>query len=182
MKGSLVSSEIAEPYAQALLSVAQSNGLLDRFSEDIRSLLGTLEESPDLRDFIGNPVIKEEAKKSVLSQILGSEVHPFLANFIQLLIDKRRIQFLEPVGQQFLALARGITNTVLAEVSSATELNDAQRQTVIDKVKTLTGANVVELKTSVKPDLIGGVVIKVGSQVFDASVRGQLSRLSLSLR
>ncbi|MEG3439316.1 ATP synthase F1 subunit delta [Pannus brasiliensis CCIBt3594] len=182
MKGTLISSEIAEPYAQALLSVAQSNGLLDRFSDEIRSLLETLEQSADLRDFIANPVIKEDAKKEVLSRVLGSETHPFLANFIRLLIDKRRIQFLEPVGQQYLALARELTNTVLAEVSSATELNDSQRQTVSDKVKALTGARVVELKTSIDPDLIGGVVIKVGSQVFDASVRGQLRRLSLSLR
>jgi F-type H+-transporting ATPase subunit delta len=182
MQGSLISSEIAEPYAQALLSVAQSNGLLDRFTEEIKSLLGVLEESADLRDFIGNPVIKEDTKKAVLSRVLGDDTHPFLANFIQLLIDKRRIQFLESVGRQFLALARGLTNTALAEVSSATELNDGQRQTVIDRVKTLTGANVVELKTTVNPDLIGGVVIKVGSQVFDASIRGQLQRLSLSLR
>jgi F-type H+-transporting ATPase subunit delta len=77
-----------------------------------------------------------------------------------LLVDKRRIQFLEPVCQQYLTLARALTNTVLAEVSSATELNDSQKQIVIDKVKTLTGANVVELKTKVDGSLIGGVVIK----------------------
>jgi F-type H+-transporting ATPase subunit delta len=182
MKGSLISSEIAEPYAQALLSVTQANGLLDRVGEEIRSLLAALESSADLRDFIANPVLKEEAKKAVLAQILGTQVHPYLANFIQLLIDKRRIQFLEPVGQQYLALARAITNTVLAEVSSATELNETQKETVIEKVKTLTGASVVELKTTVDPSLIGGVVIKVGSQVFDASIRGQLSRISLDLK
>lgn len=127
-------------------------------------------------------MIKEEAKKAVLAQVLGSDTNPYFANFIKLLIDKRRIAFLEPVLQQYLALARQISNTVLAEVSSATELNESQQRTVIDKVKTLTGARVVELKTTVDRDLIGGVVIKVGSQVFDASVRGQLQRITLSLR
>ena len=182
MQGSLISSEIAEPYAQALLSVAQSSGQLEAIGGEIKSLLELLENAPDLRAFIGNPVIKEEAKKAVLSQVMGSSANPYLTNFMMLLVDKRRIQFLEPVCQQYLTLARVLTNTVLAEVSSATELNDSQKQIVIDKVKTLTGANVVELKTKVDSSLIGGVVIKVGSQVFDASIRGQLQRLSLSLR
>jgi len=182
MQGSLISSEIAEPYAQALLSVAQSSGQLEAIGGEIKSLLELLENAPDLRAFIGNPVIKEEAKKAVLSQVMGSSANPYLTNFMMLLVDKRRIQFLEPVCQQYLTLARVLTNTVLAEVSSATELNDSQKQIVIDKVKTLTGANVVELKTKVDGSLIGGVVIKVGSQVFDASIRGQLQRLSLSLR
>jgi F-type H+-transporting ATPase subunit delta len=182
MQGSLISSEIAEPYAQALLSVAQSSGQLEAIGTEIKSLLELLENSPDLRDFIANPVIREEAKKGVILQVMGSNANPYLANFMMLLVDKRRLQFLEPVCQQYLALARAMTNTVLAEVSAATELNESQKQTVIDKVKTLTGANVVELKTKVDVSLIGGVVIKVGSQVFDASIRGQLQRLTLSLR
>ncbi|MBR8831120.1 MAG: ATP synthase subunit delta [Chroococcopsis gigantea SAG 12.99] len=181
MKGTLVSTEIAEPYAQALLSVAQSSNLLDRFSGDVKSLLQLLKDSPQLNDFIGSPVMKEGAKKEVLTRVMGSEVHPYLLNFLMLLVDKRRIAFLEPVCEQFLILVRGLTNTVLAEVTSATQLSDSQLQTVIDKVKTLTAAEVVELSTSVDPGLIGGVIIKVGSQVLDASIRGQLQRIGNSL-
>ncbi len=181
MKGTLVSTEIAEPYAQALLSVAQSSNELDRISNDVRALVQLLKDSPELSDFIANPVIKEGAKKEVLNRAIGSEAHPYLLNFLMLLVDKRRIAFLQPIGEQYLNLVRTLTNTVLAEVSSATELNDSQRQTVIEKVKALTSAQVVELNTSVNPDLIGGVIIKVGSQVFDASIRGQLQRISNTL-
>ena len=60
-------------------------------------------------------------------------------------------------------------------------MNDGQRQAIVEKVKTLTGAAGVELQTKVEPDLIGGVIVKVGSQVFDSSLRGQLRRIGLSL-
>jgi F-type H+-transporting ATPase subunit delta len=180
MKGSAFGSEVAEPYAQALMTVAQSNDLVDRFGDDIRDLTALLDNSSDLRDFIANPVVKEPAKKAVLQQIVRDS-HPYLVNFLMLLVDKRRIIFLEKVCEQYLELLRKLKNTVLAEVTSATELSEQQRQAVSDKVRSLTEAQSVELKTRVDPELIGGVVIKVGSQVFDASLRGQLRRISFNL-
>ncbi|MFM7191305.1 MAG: ATP synthase F1 subunit delta, partial [Microcystaceae cyanobacterium] len=116
-----------------------------------------------------------------LRRILGENSNHYLLNFLMLLVDKRRIVFLSAVCQQYLDLLRQLTNTVLAEVVSALTLTDEQRHTVTDKVKQLTGANAVELKTTVDPDIIGGVIIKVGSQVFDSSLKGQLRRISLSL-
>jgi F-type H+-transporting ATPase subunit delta len=181
MKGSAFGSEVAEPYAQALMSVAQSNDAIDRFGDDLRSLLNLIESSQDLREFLANPIVKEPVKKEVLRRVAGEDSHPYLVNFLMLLVDKRRVIFLEKICEQYLELLRKLKNVVLAEVSSATELNDSQRQAVADKVKALTGAQAVELKTKVDSDLIGGVVIKVGSQVFDASLRGQLRRIGYSL-
>lgn len=181
MRGSAFGAEVAEPYAQALMSLAQSDNLTDRIGDDVRSLLGLIENSEDLRDFIGNPIVKEPVKKEVLRRIAGENTHPYLVNFLMLLVDKRRVIYLEKVCQQYLELLRKLKNAVLAEVSSATELSEGQRQAVTERVKALTGANEVELKTKIEPELIGGVVIKVGSQVFDASLRGQLRRIGYSL-
>lgn len=181
MKGSAFGSEVAEPYAQALMSLAQSSDLTDRIGDDVRSLLDLIENSEDLRDFIGNPIVKEPVKKEVLRRIAGENTHPYLVNFLMLLVDKRRVIYLEKVCQQYLKLLRKLKNAVLAEVSSTTELSEGQRQAVIERVKALTGASEVELKTKIDPELIGGVVIKVGSQVFDASLRGQLRRIGYSL-
>lgn len=99
-----------------------------------------------------------------------------------LLVDKRRIMFLETIGQQYLELLRKLNQVVLAEVTSAKELEDEQKQRIVEKVKGMTDANDVELKTSIDPSLIGGVIIKVGSKVIDASLRGQLRRISVSLK
>jgi F-type H+-transporting ATPase subunit delta len=181
MKGSLVSAEVLEPYAEALMSIAQSTDLIDRFGEDVSSLLNLLENSEDLQLFLGSPVVKEEDKKAVLRRISGDQLHPYIMNFLMLLVDRRRIRFLQGILKQFQTQLRELKQTVVAEVISAVELTDAQRQSVSEKVKAMTSANQVELDTKIDPDLIGGVIIKVGSQVIDASLRGQLRRIGISL-
>lgn len=180
MSNSLLSSEIAEPYASALMSLAQNHNLADAFGQDFQKLTELLENSPELRAFIANPVIDETQKKEVLKRIL-EDVNPLMSNFIMLLVDKRRIVFLEAIMNQYLALLREMNNAVLAEVTSTRELNEGQRRSVEDRVRNLTGAQGVEIKTKIDPDIIGGVIIKVGSQVIDASLRGQLRRIGMNL-
>ena len=180
MSGTLISSEISEPYAQALMSLAQQNNLTDQFGETFRQLDSLLSESQEFKDFVLNPVIKNEDKKNVLKQVMG-DANPYLINFMMLLVDKRRIIFLESIVDQYLSLLRKLNQTVLADVTSATELNDEQKGKIVDKVKQIVEARDVELKTTIDPSLIGGVIIKVGSKVIDASLRGQLRRISVSL-
>ena len=181
MSGTLISSEVAEPYAQALMSVAQENNLTEQFGNTCRDLENLMEESSEFSDFIANPVVNPEAKKEVLKQVLGNDANSYFVNFLMLLVDKRRIIFLQEIVAQFSALLRKLNNVVLAEVTSAKELNDEQKQALVDRVKGLTDANDVELKITVNPELIGGVIIKVGSKIIDASVQGQLRRIGMSL-
>jgi len=180
MKGSLASTEIFEPYAEALMAVAQEKNLVGKFGEDVASLLNLLETAPELNTFISSPIVKGEDKKAVLRRI-SQEIDPFISNFLMILIDRRRIIFLEGICQHFRTLLRKLNNIVLAEVTSAVELTNEQRQAVVDKVKSITQAQDVELVNKLDQGLIGGVIIKVGSQVIDASLRGQLRRLSISL-
>ena len=181
MKGSLISSQVAEPYAQALMSVAETHNLMESLGEDIRSLLALLTESEELQLFMTNPVVQGADKYAVLQRIIGDRGNPYLTNFLKLLVDKGRAPFLVTICQQFLTLLRQKTNTILAEVTAAQELTDEQRHAVSEKVRELAGADSVEIQTTVDASLIGGVIIKVGSQVFDASLRGQLRRIGLSL-
>lgn len=176
-----VSAAITEPYAEALLSLAQTQGLVSRFSEDSTVFLELLNSSSELRTFIGNPLMKGEAKKAVIRQLLTDQVHSYFLNFLLLLVDRRRIFVAQDIVQQYQALVRKLQNIVLAEVTTTVELTEAQREAVTQKVKAITGANQVELACHLDPSLIGGVIVKVGSQVLDASLRGQLRRLSNSL-
>jgi F-type H+-transporting ATPase subunit delta len=180
MSGTLIGSEIAEPYAQALMSLAQQKELTEQFGDSFRSLESLFQESKEFGDFIANPIIKADKKKAVLKQVMG-DANPYLVNFLMLLVDKRRIIFLEAIAKQYLNLLRKLNQTVLAEVVSAKELNDGQKQSIVERVKTLVEARDVELQATVDPSLIGGVIIKVGSKVIDASLRGQLRRISVSL-
>ncbi|WAL60139.1 ATP synthase F1 subunit delta [Thermocoleostomius sinensis] len=181
MRSTLLSSEIAEPYAQALMSLARDNDLVDRISEDVTSLLSLMSESDDLRACLINPIFKAEDKKAVLNQVVREQLHPFTYNFLMILIDRGRIIFLEPICKQFQELVRQLKQTVLAEVTSAIPLSDEQQESIRQKVKGMAQAQQVELDTKIDPDLLGGVIIKVGSKIIDASLRGQLRRIGTRL-
>lgn len=180
MKGT-VSAEVLEAYSDALMSLAKTQNLTDRIGDDVRSLLSGLHSSQELRQVLTSPVVQDEQKKGILRSISGGELHSYTLNFLMLLIDKRRIAFLEGVCENYLARLRELNQTVLASVTSAVALNSTQTQAVIDKVKSLTNAREVELQAKIDPELLGGVIIKVGSQVIDASLKGQLRRIGMRL-
>lgn len=178
---SVIQSEIMEPYAQALMAIAREHSLIEQIGEDMRGIVNLLNESPEMAEFLSSPVVKDEDKKSVLAQVVGEQVQQFTRNFLMLLVDRRRILFLDGIAKQYLALLRQENQTVLAEVTSAVPLNEGQQEAVRGKVRDITSAREVELEMKTDPDLIGGVVIKVGSQVLDASLRGQLRRIGIRL-
>ncbi|BAZ38614.1 ATP synthase F1 subuint delta [Calothrix sp. NIES-4101] len=181
MKNTVANEEIAAPYAQALMTVAKSNNLTEAFGNDARSLVTLLSESKELRNFFDNPFASIESKKDVINRVLGDDTNAFFRNFLMLLVDRKRIYLLDGICQQYLTLLRELNQTVLAEVISAVPLSETQEQAVKERVISLTQAREVELSKKVDSELIGGVIIKVGSQVIDASLRGQLRRLSLRL-
>jgi F-type H+-transporting ATPase subunit delta len=182
MKGnSVVSSQVCEPYAQALLSLAQSSNLTDEFGGNATSIVDTLNASSELQQFLENPFTRADAKKAVLKNIFGGQVHPLMENFLMLLVDRGRIMFLGGVCEQYQVLLRKLKGIVLAEVTSAVELNDAQKDQVKQQVQRMTGATAVEIATKIDSELLGGMVIKAGSQVVDASLKGQLRQISLRL-
>ena len=176
-----VTAEVVEPYAEALISLAQEKHLTDEIGNNIRSLKDLFNQSAELKTFLSSPLVKAEDKKEVIKKIADEQINPFLLNFLLLLVDRQRINVVEGVFNKYLENLRKINNIVLAEVTSAVKLYEGEAGKLVDKIKNLTGANDVELETNIDPDIIGGVVIKVGSQIYDASIRGQLRRISRSM-
>jgi F-type H+-transporting ATPase subunit delta len=181
MTSSRLSAEVVEPYADALMSLARAHNLTERFGQDLRSLLELLEGSQELQAFLANPLIAAGDKQAVLQRIAGDSTHSYLQNFLRLLADKKRLMFAAGIARRYLALLRELNQTALAQVTAAAELSESQRQQVTERVKAMTGARDVELELSYDPELIGGVIVQVGSQVLDASLRGQLRRMSLQM-
>ena len=178
---SSITSEVAEPYAKALMSIADSQNLVDRLGEDMAALRQMLDESADLKQFLDNPLIKPTDKKGVLQRIVGESFHAHTLNFLMLLVDRGRVLFLSDVCRSFQTLLRARKQTVLAQVTSTIALTPEQQQTIVNRVKSMTNAREVEIETTIDPNIIGGIIVKVGSQVIDASIRGQLRRISISL-
>ncbi len=181
MASNTATAAVSRPYAEALMSLAQSNNVADKFDSDVRSLLNLLKESQPLQNFFANPFIDAEDKKGVISKILSDDTNPIFRNFLMLLVDRRRITLVEDIGQEYLAKLRELNQTVLAEVISAVPLTDEQQQTIKEKVKAMTDAREVELDSKINSDIIGGVIIKVGSQVVDSSLRGSVTPLIFEL-
>jgi F-type H+-transporting ATPase subunit delta len=181
MKGSAIGSAVLTPYAEALMSLAQSQNLVDEFGANCADLLEMLDESPELTQILANPIVKIADKKAILGKIVTDKIHPFMSNFLMILVDRRRIGYLEGICQRYQAALRDLKGIVLAEVTSAVALTDAQTQSIRDRVQGMTGSNSVEIATKIDPEIIGGVIIKVGSQVIDSSLRAEIRRLGLSI-
>lgn len=176
-----VSQQIVDPYAEALLAIAQEQDLVGTFADDARLIKAVLEASPELVDFLANPVVKTEAKETLLERTLAEQIHPIWLTTLKVLTQRRRLMFVAEVCHRYLQLQRKLQKIALAEVISAVELSQEQKQAIAERVKHLGQADQVEVETQIDPDLIGGVVIKVGSQVIDLSLRGQLRRMALQL-
>ena len=176
MKGSTVT-----PYADALMSLAQSQNLTDEFGSNCADLLGMLDGSPELTNILANPIVKIADKKAILGKVVGDTIHPFMVNFLMILVDRRRIVNLAEICQRYQAALRKLKGIVLAEVTSAVALTEAQTQSICDRVQGITSASSVEILNKVDPDIVGGVIIKFGSQVIDSSLRSEIRRLGMSI-
>jgi F-type H+-transporting ATPase subunit delta len=181
MTSSSTIATIAEPYAQALLAIAKGKDLAAKFGEDAGTIRDTLAGSDALTQALDNPFVAPEVKKEILQRIFGDAIDPYFANFLKLLVDRKRVALLDAICAKYQDLLRQLTNTALVKVTTAVELNDAQRATVIEKAIAMSGAAQVDLETTIDADILGGVIIQVGSQTVDASLRGQLRRIALSL-
>lgn len=181
MNKGAVNSEITMPYAQALMSIARDNDAADQVGEEVAGLLEVLAGSDDLAQFLANPLMDADVKKAVLRQVAEDSVSPFFLSFLLLLVDRGRVSLLGEILGQYQALLREINQTVLADVTSAIELSEEQKAEIKQRVAGFTNANNVELSVQVDPSLLGGLIVQVGSQVIDASLRGQLRRIGLQL-
>jgi F-type H+-transporting ATPase subunit delta len=172
---------IATPYAEALLQVAESRQETDTVAGQVRDLLQIWNDSSDLRAAMTSPVLEPDAKKTALASLFKDQLTPSLQNLLKLLADRQRLPVLDAVLLRFLELYRELRRITLARVSSATPLSDAQQDQLTQKVKSIAGTEAVEFDLQVDPSLIGGFIVRMGSQVIDASLSGQVRRLGLEL-
>jgi len=170
--------KIVEPYAEALLELANSNDSLKETTNDMNIVSQFLVNSSDLKKFLGNPLITREAKKNVIKDILGEQINPKTLTFLMLLVDRGRISLLDTVAQRFLELSYKTEKIEIAKITSSIQLSADQQKNIAEKLKTITGAKQIKLALKVDPALIGGFTVEIGSKLIDTSIRGQLKQIS----
>ena len=175
---SIVLSKVAEPYAEALLELAKSNGSLKETTNDMNIVTQFLANSSDLKKFLGNPLITKDAKKNVVKDIFGEQIDGSTLKFLLLLVDRGRIEVLDSIAQKFLELSYKQDSIEIAKITSSIQLSADQQQSIAEKLKAITGAKQIKLALKVDPQLIGGFTIEIGSKLIDTSIRGQLRQIS----
>jgi len=138
-----------------------------------------IEQTPELRGVLRNPQIESTVKASILADLAGSD-EPLFTNFLLLVAEKGRAGELDQIAHEFERLMAREERRLSVELTTARELTDDEAQAIVAQIERAAGRT-VEASRSVDPDLIGGVVLQVGSYRADASVRGRLERLRQTL-
>jgi len=172
---------LAERYAGALADVALEQDVADRVSTELQGFQSLLDESGELREFLASPVVSRANKHAVIEKLVARmEATRTVRNFLFVVADHRHMRLLGEIAEAYRAQLdkrRGVTQ---AKVTSADEVVPASRAELGSALDALTGRN-VEARFSTDAALIGGVVVSIGSTIYDGSVRAQLERLRVRL-
>ena len=171
-------AKVAIPYAEALFESSQLMQLVGTTREDLNLIATTIEKSSNLKSFLTNPLIVTNAKKDVLNSLFIDQVNSHVLNFLFILIERRRINLLSSIVTYYLNLVNQLDLITLVTVYAAVPLNEKQKNSLQEKLQVITDSKVVQLIINIKPDLIGGFVVKIGSKVIDMSIYGQLNQIS----
>lgn len=169
----------ARRYAEAAFQIGRADGTLDAWERDMATLGATLGHA-ELQALLQHPAIPFADKERVLRRVLGRSVAPAAINLVLLMVRRGRPGAIGRMIARFAELLRRERGIVLAEVRTALPLDDGQRAEIAKRLRALTGEQ-VEMDETVDPDLIGGVAVRIGDRLYDASVRSRIERLRARL-
>jgi F-type H+-transporting ATPase subunit delta len=167
--------EIAQVYSRSLFEVAKEHGKLDRIRDELAAFADALAENRELSVFFFSPYFSTPEKEDGLRRTVV-DADPTLVNFLQVLIENHRLPLIHRIRRQFEVLWDHENRRLPVEVTSAVELERSVIEALEARILEQTGQN-VELESIVDPDILGGIVLRVGNSILDASVRHRLDRL-----
>ena len=160
-------------YAQALFAVAQAEDVLPKVEDELYAFGKALEQHTDLREALTDAVLPVENKKAIVEDLLGERAHPITLGLLAFVIDLGRARHIPKIVEELARMASVERSHALAEVRTAVDLTDEQRRRLAEALSHATGRT-VDLKVVVDPSVIGGVVARVGDEVFDGSIASRL--------
>lgn len=176
------SSAIARRYAKALILIGKEDGNSEKYREEINEFVALMEKEKMLENAICNPLYIAQKRRNVLKAILDkANLSRAMTSFLLLLFDKGRITFLRDIRYNYNKFADELKGIVRANLVSATELSNETLEQIRASLSKMTGKQVL-LETQQDPDLIGGIVTKIGDLVLDGSIRTQLQNMRESLK
>lgn len=181
-EGPIVSG-IAGRYASALFELAEENKATDAVGAALGQFGKLLEGSSDLQALVKNPVFTAEEQVRAISAVLDkAKIGGLAGNFLKLVASKRRLFAVEGMIAGFSSLVDRKNGVVSAEVTVPAALSDKNSAAVLEALKSLTGGKSVSLTTKVDPSIVGGLIVKIGSKMVDASLRTKLNSIKNAMK
>lgn len=175
-------SEITGRYAAALFELADENKQLDEVAGDLRDIKAMLAESADLRRMVTSPVIaREDQGKAMAAMLEKAGASGLTRNFVALVTRNRRLFALAAMIESYLAELARHRGEVTAQVTAGSALTDEQVETLAATLRKMLGSKVT-IDLNVDPAMIGGLIVKVGSRLFDSSLRTKLQKLERAMK
>ncbi|MDR4950050.1 F0F1 ATP synthase subunit delta [Neobacillus cucumis] len=171
---------VAKRYASALFQIANEQQILSQVEEDLRVVKEVLEYNPDLKAVLKSSKLTIDKKKEIVKNAFAS-VNVYVLNTLLILIDRHREDQIVEVTDQFLDLANEAKGIADAEVYSARELTDAEREALSTTFAAKIGKKSLNIENIVDSNLLGGIRLRIGNRIYDGSLRGKLDRLERKL-
>ena len=175
-------SGIADRYATALFDLADERKALDQTAGDLKQLRAMVDGSPELRRLLRSPVLSRAEQAKAIGALAGKAGFSGLTrNFLGLVAQNRRLFAVPGMIEAFLGILAKRRGEVTAQVTTAQELTAAQRAALDEQLRRTVGAKVT-VDVRIDPNLLGGMVVRVGSRMVDASLRTKLQRMQLAMK
>ena len=172
---------LARRYAKSIIDLAQESGILKEVGQDLDRIADLFAESQELVNVFSDPTIASEAKEKVLGEVLKKGgVQDLTMKFIHVVLSKDRILGIGEIAQAYRDILDQLENRVRARVVTAARLNEKEESRITDALSKISGKEVV-LEVEVDESLLGGVVAYMGSQVYDGSIKNQLTQIKDNL-
>lgn len=173
----MLNLQLARKYSRAIFELAQDEGKLVPYGEELAGVYKDLESVPGIWGYFSNPELQRSDKKALIKKLFEGELFEDVYYFLLLLVDKRRMSLFPAIVSQYEELSNEARHIVVADVTTARTLSKEQKDKLEDKLEVVTGKT-VKVRLHEDPKIIGGVIVRIGDKRIDGSVTGKLSALA----
>lgn len=174
-------SAVAKRYARALFEVASEKKAIDATEGELLGVVQVIEENEGLRKLLSHPKISAEEKKQMLETLFAREISANTGNFLNIVIERGREGQLKEIVDNYIEMANEVRGIADATVVTAKALTKQEVKQVEDAFGRQLNKK-LRVKTEVDPDIIGGLVVRIGDTLYDGSIRGKLNRFSQQIK
>ncbi len=173
-------SQVAKRYAEALFQLAQEKNILTDVSSDLKEIVKVVETNPELLSLLTNPKFSIERKKQMVSEIF-SKANKFVVHTLEILIEKKRVDELVNLSEEFTVLAAASQGFAEAKVFSTRALSEGELNDISSAFASRVGKEKLNITNEIDPSIIGGVRVQIGNYIFDNTVASKLEGLKRTL-